>query len=143
MQRWGRLTPGCMTWHDRERRKWPLFIFPSAAPTLSPPSPLSPLPTLTVTHGGCKDTWGPLIGVKCVLQGGVIDVLCPPLSQGPLSSFSRQNRHQKGEMGLNRSEGMVFKCPRCQAGVVWNHRSSELKVIWDKDVHEEVKNCGR
>lgn len=127
------LTRGCMTWQDRERRKWPLFIFSSAAPTLSPPSPLPPLPTLTVTHGGCKDTWGLLIRVKCVLQGGIIYVLLPMLSLGPLAFFSRQDRLKKGATGFSRSEGMGVKCLRCQAGVVWNHRSSELKIIWDED----------
>ena len=32
-----------------------------------PPSSLPPRPTLTVTHGGCRDTLGPLIRVKYVL----------------------------------------------------------------------------
>ena len=46
----------------------------SYCPVLPPPSFLPPLPTLTVTPGGCRDTSGPLIRVKCVLRGGAIYV---------------------------------------------------------------------
>lgn len=63
-------------------------------------SPFSPFPTLTVTHGGCKDTWGALIRVKSDLQGGVINVSCPPLSLGPLSFLpGRTGMHKKGATG--------------------------------------------
>lgn len=40
----------------------------------------------------------------------------------------------------------MVKRLRCQAGVVWNGSSSELKVTWDNDVphvNEDVKNGER